>query len=202
MLKIRRPLGRLIFNMGIAIPGKTVFLIETAPWIFFVNVYKCQHMAVFCCMCPMAISNPGASAGENLYCSLLVSVEVEIGSLYKKSCNSGPKFSHYTSQTKIVLPIPPGILCENLQNSHFCKSASQNEQCENILRSYTKLTKEGHFLITKVTCTGKSTTELLGFLHTAVAFGYHLTYMYMYVGDMRTCLRALAAEPAMVELLN
>ena len=35
MLKIRRPLGRLIFNMGIAIPGKTVFLIETAPWIRF-----------------------------------------------------------------------------------------------------------------------------------------------------------------------
>ena len=31
MLKIRRPLRRLIFNMGIAIPGKTVFLIETAP---------------------------------------------------------------------------------------------------------------------------------------------------------------------------
>ena len=31
MLKIKRPLGRLIFNMGIAIPGKTVFLIETAP---------------------------------------------------------------------------------------------------------------------------------------------------------------------------
>ena len=31
MLKIRRPLGRLIFNIGIAIPGKTVFLIETAP---------------------------------------------------------------------------------------------------------------------------------------------------------------------------
>ena len=35
MLKIRRPLGRLIFNMGIAIPGKTVFLIETAPWTTF-----------------------------------------------------------------------------------------------------------------------------------------------------------------------
>ena len=32
MLRKRpRPLGRLIFNMGIAIPGKTVFLIETAP---------------------------------------------------------------------------------------------------------------------------------------------------------------------------
>ena len=36
MLKIRRPLGRLIFNMGIAIPGKTVFLIETAPSIFVI----------------------------------------------------------------------------------------------------------------------------------------------------------------------
>ena len=37
MLKIRRPLGRLIFNMGIAIPGKTVFLIETAPCIYRVQ---------------------------------------------------------------------------------------------------------------------------------------------------------------------
>ena len=33
MLKIRRPNGRLIFNMEIAIPGKTVFLIKTAPWL-------------------------------------------------------------------------------------------------------------------------------------------------------------------------
>ena len=33
MLKIRRPLGRLIFNMGITIPGKTIFLIEMAPWL-------------------------------------------------------------------------------------------------------------------------------------------------------------------------
>ena len=40
MLKIRRPLGRLIFNMGIAIPGKTVFLIETAPWGFKPSVIK------------------------------------------------------------------------------------------------------------------------------------------------------------------
>ena len=37
MLKIRRPLGRLIFNMGIAIPGKTVFLIETAPSTLAMN---------------------------------------------------------------------------------------------------------------------------------------------------------------------
>ena len=38
MFKIRRPLGRLIFNMGIAVPGKTVFLIETAPSLFPLQV--------------------------------------------------------------------------------------------------------------------------------------------------------------------
>ena len=44
MLKIRRPLGRLIFNMGIAIPSKTVFLIETAPWLsyWFRLHWSCQ----------------------------------------------------------------------------------------------------------------------------------------------------------------
>ena len=41
MLKIRRPNGRLIFNMGIAIPSKTVFLIETAPWRLLI----CCHFA-------------------------------------------------------------------------------------------------------------------------------------------------------------
>ena len=45
MLKIRRPLGRLIFNMGIAIPGKTVFLIETTPWYHRYEVfYLSDHM--------------------------------------------------------------------------------------------------------------------------------------------------------------
>ena len=37
MLKIRRPTGRLIFNMGIPIPGKTVFYIETGPRSLFVS---------------------------------------------------------------------------------------------------------------------------------------------------------------------
>ena len=31
MLKIRRPNGRLIFNMGIPIPGKDSLYIETGP---------------------------------------------------------------------------------------------------------------------------------------------------------------------------
>ena len=58
MLKIRRPLGRLIFNMGIAIPGKTVFLIETDPWCFGSMRYrgisrhdietKLHHLPIVC----------------------------------------------------------------------------------------------------------------------------------------------------------
>ena len=45
MLKIRRPLGRLIFNMGIAIPGKTVFLIETAPRLLTVRSTNALHLS-------------------------------------------------------------------------------------------------------------------------------------------------------------
>ena len=47
MLKIRRPLGRLIFNMGIAIPGKTVFLIETAPRYFVLYATEWRQ-GIFC----------------------------------------------------------------------------------------------------------------------------------------------------------
>ena len=87
MLKIRRPLGRLIFNMGIAIPGKTVFLIETAPWAPFQNpirrlivrsrkVSKARHrMSKWpyrfeiwqahrqqCCRCACQISEPSKNS--------------------------------------------------------------------------------------------------------------------------------------------
>ena len=47
MLKIRRPTGRLIFNMGIPIPGKTVFYIETGPWCYSVYQWPCVK-AVTC----------------------------------------------------------------------------------------------------------------------------------------------------------
>ena len=50
MLKIRRPTGRLIFNMGIAIPSKTVFLIETAPCTLF-----CFAVAVTTLQGPVSI---------------------------------------------------------------------------------------------------------------------------------------------------
>ena len=47
MLKIRRPLGRLIFNMGIAIPGKSVFLIETAPrWPCGPHISLCKQLSI------------------------------------------------------------------------------------------------------------------------------------------------------------
>ena len=48
MLKIRRPLGRLIFNMGIAIPGKTVFLIETGPCLLTRNHINILMKSVIC----------------------------------------------------------------------------------------------------------------------------------------------------------
>ena len=45
MLKIRRPTGRLIFNMGIPIPGKTVFYIETGPRYLTKHAYwQEQHL--------------------------------------------------------------------------------------------------------------------------------------------------------------
>ena len=63
MLKIRRPLGHLIFNMGIAIPGKTVFLIETAPsipskiltanhsFVLFLHCNDCCNSLLFISVC-------------------------------------------------------------------------------------------------------------------------------------------------------
>ena len=60
MLKIRRPLGRLMFNMGIAIPGKTVFLIETAPWTYrFSDVIMIAMASEITCVwivCPTVYS--------------------------------------------------------------------------------------------------------------------------------------------------
>ena len=51
MLKIRRPTGRLIFNMGIPIPGKTVFYIETylnlimlLLLLCMISIYGCVYM--------------------------------------------------------------------------------------------------------------------------------------------------------------
>ena len=52
MLKIRRPLGRLIFNMGIAIPGKTVFLIETAPCLIE-KIRRCYGRFIFTRISPI-----------------------------------------------------------------------------------------------------------------------------------------------------
>ena len=81
MLKIRRPLGRLIFNMGIAIPGKTVFLIETAPrWRQLVeNIWAIIYFSFFCsklgwCLLPVSKDiifmniNPDLSKSHQFSC--------------------------------------------------------------------------------------------------------------------------------------
>ena len=52
MLKIRRPLGRLIFNMGNAIPGKTVFLIETASCTFLSCAVSGAKMTIYKTLIP------------------------------------------------------------------------------------------------------------------------------------------------------
>ena len=79
MLKIRRPLGRLIFNMGIAIPGKTVFLIETAPWLFkglirpttkissklYITVGLCGELTIFAVLSPLC----GEFTGDRIPCT-------------------------------------------------------------------------------------------------------------------------------------
>ena len=49
MLKIRRPNGRLIFNMGIPIPGKDGLYIETGPWFQVQPMFKLsRHRMTLC----------------------------------------------------------------------------------------------------------------------------------------------------------
>ena len=69
MFKIRRPLGRLIFNMGIAIPGKTVFLIETAPW-FRIHLPEIEGRYQNVCIgvsIMITVSSVGAKQGTRLF---------------------------------------------------------------------------------------------------------------------------------------
>ena len=70
MLKIRRPLGRLIFNMGIAIPGKTVFLIETAP----LSPVNYQQIVVYVAGYPGYVITPVISTYTNMFC-IFISID-------------------------------------------------------------------------------------------------------------------------------
>ena len=95
MLKIRRPLGRLIFNMGIAIPGKTVFLIETAPRSYctedFPLTVYCDLVLCYQIIKSMKLSHP--NIGSALMCTICSDIVcnreknhfVEIG-LWVKAC--------------------------------------------------------------------------------------------------------------------
>ena len=64
-----RPLGRLIFNMGIAIPGKTVFLIETAPEVRLLPCRRhCLHQCPPICWHNMSIWRHYDSGGLEANC--------------------------------------------------------------------------------------------------------------------------------------
>ena len=76
MLKIRRPNGRLIFNMGIAIPSKTVFLIETAPWVPYGVQELPTCMYKDCCGVPILFKPYITSPEPDQYCH-----EIKIQSL-------------------------------------------------------------------------------------------------------------------------
>ena len=79
MLKIRRPLGRLIFNMGIAIPGKTVFLIETAPWESCIMV-RGQYIALL----PLkTMMERGGGVGNTFFLAGGLSFHKNIGYVYE-----------------------------------------------------------------------------------------------------------------------
>ena len=63
MLKIRRPNGRLIFNMGITIPSKTVVLIETAPrYLRYCWLYR----GLFSCGFQLSRRSNTGTSGQHL----------------------------------------------------------------------------------------------------------------------------------------
>ena len=57
-VKDKTAVKRLIFNMGIAIPGKTVFLIETAPRTHFIHFILPSHMQRNKSICLPSYSGP------------------------------------------------------------------------------------------------------------------------------------------------
>ena len=108
MLKIRRPTGRLIFNMGISIPGKTVFYIETGPRSYWVTVTGVKwlnnsygHQG---CMYPIRngvnLSNLPANSTEYIY-------HFWYSCKWANNCSSNISVSHIeTKNEKKKRPLP------------------------------------------------------------------------------------------------
>ena len=112
MLKIRRPLGRLIFNMGIAIPGKTVFLIETAPRCFLSN----RH--------PLALSR-----GKTRMLKTIIVFELECNNRQHSTAHifvaqyQNPSLFPHTSLVRVAL-----------QRHHNERDGVSNHRCLNCLQ--------------------------------------------------------------------
>ena len=107
MLKIRRPLGRLIFNMGIAIPGKTVFLIETAPWIsiMFRPISEYPWIPrVRCVVLKLMLSFPNCNDSSRFYNLLFLTYSYDTHSLqniqWKVQCIWKSVFRHRELNTQ------------------------------------------------------------------------------------------------------
>ena len=137
MLKIRRPLGRLIFNMGIAIPGKTVFLIETAPSLmsqdWCVITFVCKQPRIL-----RADSRFAPSQWETaLLCNdvshwLSASLESALMLCFEAvACGIGPYWYHLIPCCSVWIPsLTPWqpILTSSWSGSH-CDSSTQTRAC-------------------------------------------------------------------------
>ena len=128
MLKIRRPTGRLIFNMGIPIPGKTVFYIETGPCSLvsiseFFNHSHCGLITPYCinkpshhCINSSAPGQNGSHFADNILRCIFLNEKFYLyfDEFPKRSfdvffdhCNVGSKFQCHLKLHKVFNHIEP-----------------------------------------------------------------------------------------------
>ena len=138
MLKIRRPLGRLIFNMGIAIPGKTIFLIETAPWSLCAP--KAWYNPEWWCLLALVVP---------LTCDLTINTTHTIMVYWGVSASVRPN-------VRIAFSSHQGIGLGNVGIIWRCYPWSNIHEdyiiCLASLRSVMKTSKDWHSVILNVTC--------------------------------------------------
>ena len=127
MLKIRRPLGRLIFNMGIATPGKTVFLIETAPRLSLWQPVVPPLMAKLALWPIMVVKH------------FLWTISDFSGYVWLYSCISGyiSFYSKYSWQTPHCSPVRVryGVSAVSSKSAVYCNSVCTCAVCNIVLHS-------------------------------------------------------------------
>ena len=140
MLKIRRPLGRLIFNMGIAIPGKTVFLIETAPWFFVRTATKKSNLRITE-LCEGSPADNGKYPSQRPSLSLPWCYQEYPELDRKKNCEVRESYKKMTNSVPFKLVV---------LNQHVCNDKDKNKIVLSVSRSpwhcwyIEKFTKRSH----------------------------------------------------------